>query len=251
MTTPRAPRVVGRDPLPAAVPGAWPARPPETWLLSVSGFTADLDADAPGKVLDAEERERAAAFVRAEDRERYVAAHLGLRQLLGAYLGVEPAAVAFTREPCPGCGGPHGRPAVPGHPLHFNMSHAGDLVLFAFAGGPVGADVEKVQPLSVVDQVTGSLHPRERAELAALPAAARPAAFARCWTRKEAYLKGIGTGLSQDPAADYVGTGVQPVPVGPWTLVDLPVGHAVPGAADGPAPDYAAALALREATRSG
>ncbi|MEK8173122.1 4'-phosphopantetheinyl transferase superfamily protein [Streptomyces sp. M19] len=55
-----------------------------------------------------------------------------------------------------------------------------------------------------------------------MPEAARPAAFARCWTRKEAYLKGIGTGLSQDPSVSYVGTGVDPVPVGPWTMADVP-----------------------------
>ncbi|MET7903983.1 4'-phosphopantetheinyl transferase superfamily protein [Streptomyces sp. NPDC005355] len=239
--TPRpAPRIVGREPLPTAVAGAWPrGGEPEIWLLSVSEFTAAMDPGAPGKILDAGERERVAKFVRAEDRERYTAAHMGLRQLLGGYLDLIPADVPFTREACPGCGGPHGRPAVPGTPLHFNMSHAGDLVLFAFAGTPVGADVENLQPASVVAQVAQSLHPRERAELDALPEADRPAAFARCWTRKEAYLKGIGTGLSQDPAIAYVGTGTEPVPVGPWTMADIAVREAVPGGFG-----YAAALAL-------
>ncbi|MEU0843156.1 4'-phosphopantetheinyl transferase superfamily protein [Streptomyces sp. NPDC005962] len=241
MTPARAPRLVGREPQPTALTGGWPqGGEPETWLLSVSGFTATLDTAAPGKILDAEERERAGRFLRAEDRERYTAAHMGLRQLLGGYLGVDPAAVPFTREDCPGCGGPHGRPAVVGTPLHFNMSHAGDLVLFAFAGTPVGADVEKLQPASVVAQVAQSLHPRERAELDALPEPERPAAFGRCWTRKEAYLKGIGTGLSQDPAKDYVGTGREPVPVGPWALIDVPVESG-----------YAAAMALRDPGRNG
>jgi 4'-phosphopantetheinyl transferase len=240
------PRVVGRAPLPAARTGSWQASAePEIWLLGVSEYTAAMDPAAPGKILDAQERHRAAAFHRQRDRERYAAAHLGLRELLGAYLGVDPAAVPFIREPCPGCGGPHGRPAVAGVPLHFNMSHAGDLVLYAFAGTPVGADVETVQPLSVVDQVAGSLHPSERAELAGLPASRRPEAFGRCWTRKEAYLKGIGTGLSQDPSVSYVGTGPDPVPVGPWTLADIPIG-AVSGVDTG----YAAALALRDATRA-
>ncbi|EFL22330.1 4'-phosphopantetheinyltransferase [Streptomyces himastatinicus ATCC 53653] len=241
MTPARAPRLVGREPLPTALAGGWPqGGEPETWLLSVSAFTAALDAAAPGKILDTEEQERAGRFLRAEDRERYTAAHIGLRQLLGGYLGVDPAAVPFTREDCPGCGGPHGRPAVVGAPLHFNMSHAGDLVLFAFAGTPVGADVEKLQSASTVAQVAQSLHPRERAELDALPTADRPAAFGRCWTRKEAYLKGIGTGLSQDPAKDYVGTGREPVPVGPWVLIDVPVDAG-----------YAAAMALRNPGRDG
>ncbi|MFC9220439.1 4'-phosphopantetheinyl transferase family protein [Streptomyces hygroscopicus] len=240
MTPPPAPRIVGREPLPAAVAGAWPqGGEPETWLLSVSGYTATMDAGAPARVLDAGERERAARFVRAEDGERYTAAHMGLRELLGAYLGLAPSDVPFTREACPGCGGPHGRPAVSGTPLHFNMSHAGDLVLYAFAGVPVGVDVEKLQPASVVDQVAESLHPKERAELDALARADRPAAFARCWTRKEAYLKGLGTGLSRDPAVNYVGTGLTPVPVGPWTMTDIPVDGAVAGGSG-----YAAAMAL-------
>ncbi|MFJ2200867.1 4'-phosphopantetheinyl transferase family protein [Streptomyces violaceusniger] len=240
MTPPSAPRIVGSEPLPTAVAGAWPqGGEPETWLLSVSRYTAAMDAGAPGTILDVEERERAAKFLRAEDRERYTAAHLGLRELLGAYLGMPPADVPFTRETCPGCGGPHGRPAVSGTPLHFNMSHAGDLVLFAFAGSPVGVDVEKLQPASVVDQVAESLHPKERAELDALAPADRPAAFARCWTRKEAYLKGLGTGLSRDPAVNYVGTGLAPVPVGPWAMTDIPVGEAISGGSG-----YAAAMAL-------
>lgn len=240
MTTSPAPRIVGREPLPAAVADGWPqGGDPETWLLSVSRYTAAMDAGAPGTILDAEERERAGKFLRAEDRERYTAAHLGLRELLGAYLGISPADVPFTREACPGCGGPHGRPAVSGTPLHFNMSHAGDLVLFAFAGTPVGVDVEKLQPASVVDQVAESLHPKERAELDALAPAGRSAAFARCWTRKEAYLKGLGTGLSRDPAVNYVGTGLSPVPVGPWEMTDIPVDGAIPGGSG-----YAAAMAL-------
>ncbi|MEU9793050.1 4'-phosphopantetheinyl transferase superfamily protein [Streptomyces sparsogenes] len=245
MTPPRAPRVVGRDPLPAAVAGAWPReRAPETWLLSVSRYISAMDQDRPGKILDADERERAGRFVRTEDRHRYTAAHLGLRELLGGYLDLDPATVPFAREACPGCGGPHGRPAVAGTPLHFNLSHAGDLVLLAFAGSPIGADVERVQPASVVAQVAGSLHPAERAELESLAEADRPAAFARCWTRKEAYLKGIGTGLSQDPALDYVGTGERPVPVGPWTLADIPGAHLEAAAADAGGPGYAAAYAL-------
>ncbi|WP_435243720.1 4'-phosphopantetheinyl transferase family protein [Streptomyces cucumeris] len=246
MTPPRAPRIVGSEPLPAALSGTWPHGGPETWLLSVSAYASAPETDDPDKVLDAEERERAGKFLREEDRLRYTAAHMGLRRLLGGYLDLEPAAVPFTREACPGCGVPHGRPAVPGHPLHFNMSHAGDLVLFAFAGSPVGADVEKLQPASVVETVAGSLHPSERAELDALAPGDRPAAFARCWTRKEAYLKGIGTGLSQDPSVSYVGTGPEPVPVGPWTLLDVPLADAVP-----PGSAYAAALALLDPGRAG
>ncbi|MEU8551559.1 4'-phosphopantetheinyl transferase superfamily protein [Streptomyces roseoverticillatus] len=190
------------------------------------------------RILDPAERSRAAAFVRDLHRDRYIASHVGLRLLLGAYLATDPAAVVLVREPCPGCGGPHGRPAAAGAPLHFNLSHAGDLAFFAFADTPVGADVEQLQPAGVVEDVARVLHPDETAELAALPAARRPEAFARCWTRKEAYLKGTGTGLSENPSVTYVGTGPGPASPAGWTLSDV---EAVPG--------YAAAVAVANARR--
>ncbi|MFF4160848.1 4'-phosphopantetheinyl transferase family protein [Streptomyces sp. NPDC001678] len=212
------PRELGRDPL----PGPWrPGGGPDVWLLRIpDGSSWPLDG------LDEEERARAAGFLRPLHRERFVASHVGLRRLLGAYLGLPPERVALTREPCPGCGGPHGRPAVAGaSPApHFNLSHAGELALFAFADTPVGADVEEEQPAAVVADVSRMLHPAETAELDALPEAERPAAFARCWTRKEAYLKGTGTGLAESPAVTYVGTGSLPVPPPGWTLADVDAG---------------------------
>lgn len=214
-----APRSLGDAP----PPGPWTPGPPHVWLLRI----ADGPAAPPEeyeRVLDDRERARAAAFVRDRLRERYAASHLALRRLLGAYLGADPAAVVLTREPCPGCGGPHGRPAVAGAPFHFNLSHAGDLALFAFADTPVGADVEEEQPPGAVAEVARALHPDETAELAALPEAERAAAFARCWTRKEAYLKGTGRGLSEPLSAAYVGTGPDPVAPPGWSLTDIVVG---------------------------
>lgn len=178
--------------------------------------------------LSAEERGRAAAFVRKADRDRYLVAHTALRRELGRRLGVRPGEVTLTREACPLCGGPHGRPSVPGHPLHFSLSHAGGLVLLAFAPVPVGVDVEVCPEPGLVADIAKTLHPGERAELANLPEPLRPVAFARCWTRKEAYLKGTGTGLGEDPSTTRVGTLESPEAVPGWTLEDIPVpaGHA-------------------------
>ncbi|NJQ02849.1 4'-phosphopantetheinyl transferase family protein [Streptomyces zingiberis] len=200
---------------------------PALWLVRVAEH-APYAAAVAGGVLDAAERGRAGAFVRAADRDRYRVAHLALRLLLGGYLDTEPRAVELVREPCPRCGGPHGRPAVSAGAPHFSLSHTGDLVLLAFADLPVGADVEEWPEERTVREVSAALHPGERAELAALPAGARRAAFARCWTRKEAHLKGTGAGLSGGLAATYTGTGPVPAPIPGWTLTDVPVppGHA-------------------------
>ncbi|MFI6944074.1 4'-phosphopantetheinyl transferase family protein [Streptomyces sp. NPDC050418] len=197
----------------AALP-AEPPTAPAVW--SVRG----LAGRAP--VLDAEERRRAAGFRRAEDRETYEAAHTALRVLTGAYLGEDPAAVRFVREPCPGCGGPHGRPALAHGPLHFSLSHTRGLALLAFALAPVGIDVELLPDEALVTDAAAALHPDEQRELRQLPAPGRPLAFARCWTRKEAYLKGTGEGIADGGLArTLMGTGPRPLPVEGWTVMDL------------------------------
>ncbi|MFD7975641.1 4'-phosphopantetheinyl transferase family protein [Streptomyces sp. NPDC059071] len=204
-------------------------------------------------VLDARERERAAAFLRPADRTLYTVAHVALRTVLGRLLGERPEDLRFTREPCPCCGEPHGRPAlavsVPEPPLHFSLSHTRGRVLIATAPVPVGADVElRPEPEAVKDLVS-VLHPSERAEIEAGIAAEagtgtgsagagqeaparRAAAFGRIWARKEAYLKGLGTGLGRAPHLDDLSTGAAP-PAG-WSLYDLPGG-----------PSHHAAIALR------
>ncbi|MEU6256049.1 4'-phosphopantetheinyl transferase superfamily protein [Streptomyces sp. NPDC047043] len=225
-------------PLPAvygerAMPGTWQHGPVQTWL--VDSRLSDPPAAGDHRVLDAYERGRARSFARETDRRHYVAAHTALRRLLGCYLGTDPAAVQFHREPCPCCGAPHGRPAVREAPLHFSLSHSDGVALLAFASHPVGVDVEKLPSADTVGLVAEWLHERERAELAALPVPERPAAFARCWTRKEACLKGTGAGLAQGLSHDYVGTGTHPAGIVGWTLLDV---SAPPG--------YAAACSVRD-----
>ncbi|MEV6314468.1 4'-phosphopantetheinyl transferase superfamily protein [Streptomyces sp. NPDC051776] len=228
-----APYRYGTDPLPGPPPGEGT----RVWLVDVAAHAKE--AAAQSHVLDDGERERAAAFLRAADRDRYQVAHVALRRLLGGYLGRDPAALEFLREPCPGCGKQHGRPALPGAPLHFSLSHSGDLVAIAVADTPVGIDVEELPAPHVVTEVASVLHEDEQAEIAAQPGALRPAVFARCWTRKEAYLKGTGIGLAEDLAATLVGAGPEPVDPPGWALADLPLPAELRA--------YAAACAVRRA----
>jgi 4'-phosphopantetheinyl transferase len=174
-------------------------------------------------VLDEQEQQRAARFVHDRDRRSYLSAHLALRHLLGRHLNLAPGELAFAREPCPLCDEPHGRPVVAGAgpAVHFSLSHSGELVLLGIAGAPVGVDVEEVPEEQVAADLSSRLHPAEQAEIAA---AEQPRlAFARVWARKEAYLKGIGTGLPRGLAVDYLGgTGLAPLPAG-WSVLDVPV----------------------------
>jgi 4'-phosphopantetheinyl transferase len=176
------------------------------------------------RVLTPAELARAARLRQPGDREAYLAAHVALRQLLGRYLGLPPRELAIDREPCPGCGGPHGRPRVPGSPVQFSLSRTEGLAVLAFAPGPVGVDVEPVpRSPARVARVASRLHDREQAELLALPAGRRPAAFARVWVRKEAYLKALGTGLGRSPARDYLGTRPEPAAPPGWRVADVTV----------------------------
>ncbi|MFJ7589413.1 4'-phosphopantetheinyl transferase family protein [Streptomyces sp. NPDC097617] len=188
------------------------------------------DADT---VLDAGEREKAARMRLPGLRHRYLAAHLGLRILLGGYLELPPQAVPLTREDCPCCGDAHGRPAVTGNPLHFSLSHTGDIAYIAVAALPVGVDIEMTPSPETVTDVIRSLHPDETTELNALTPAERPEALARLWSRKEACLKANGTGLALGLVHPYVGTHPTPPPLADYTLFDLPAPHG-----------HAAALAL-------
>ncbi|UNZ16735.1 4'-phosphopantetheinyl transferase superfamily protein [Streptomyces sp. 891-h] len=215
-----------------------PARSPAVQVVRVSEHAAATRVSGALAPLSAHEQERAAAFVRQADRDRYVVAHLALRRELGALLRLDPAEVRLTRADCPVCGGPHGRPTVPGDPVHFSLSHAGDVVMMAFAAVPVGVDVEEYPRVASARETMSALHPREQAELAAVEdAEALPAVFARCWTRKEAYLKGTGSGLGEDLSVTYVSALDEPAPVPGWQLTDLPAPSG-----------YAAAWALRQPT---
>ncbi|MFJ8846073.1 4'-phosphopantetheinyl transferase family protein [Streptomyces cyaneofuscatus] len=215
-----------RDPLPRGA-----VLSPEVWLVH-----ADAAAEF-AEVLDATERRRAAALRRPEDRATYQASHGALRVLAAARLGVDPARLAFHQEACPGCAGPHGRPVISGHPeLQFSLSHTGSLALIAFAPVPVGVDVEAVPEPDALRDLTAALHPQERTELGQVDPGWRAFAFTRCWTRKEACLKGTGEGIAGEGfARTVVGVGERPRPVPGWTLTDLRVGEG-----------HAAALAVRD-----
>lgn len=201
------------------------------WWLPVPPGTSSGRARS---VLDAAETERAGRVRRPERRHRFVLAHAGLRLLCGRYLGTAPGEVAFERAPCPRCGAGHGRPRLrDAGGLHFSMAHSGTAVLYAFSTAPVGVDLEAAPARPGLERTVGAwLHPGERRQLHRFPQAERPGAFLRLWVRKEAYLKGIGTGIAHGvngPPGSYDDE---------WALLDLgaPEGFVAAAAVRGGAP---------------
>lgn len=168
--------------------------------------------------LSGDEAAREGRFRHERDRRRFAVAHGQLRDILGFHLGRHPAEVAFAA-------GPGGKPEAP--PLLFSLSHSAELAVIAVSVGPdVGVDVERLR--RVHDAEAAAAFGLSPAEQAVLGDAATPGDFLRSWTRREAYLKGRGEGISAGQEADDVQAREQ------WDVRDLD-----------PAPGYVGALAVR------
>lgn len=141
--------------------------------------------------LSPDERERAERLRFAVHRRRFVRARAALRSILARYAGADPAALAFRY-------GEHGKPALAGQGPGFNLSHSEDVALCAVAAVRIlGVDVEwAARPVEHLTLAERFFAPGEVAALRAVPSEDVPAAFFACWTRKEAYVKATGLGLS-------------------------------------------------------
>jgi phosphopantetheinyl transferase len=155
--------------------------------------------------LPDDEQARAARFRIESAREEYLLGRLLLRGILAEYLGAEPGPLAY---------GPFGKPALPGSNLEFNLSHShGRLLVAVCADTPVGIDIEHVDPgIDPVSLARTGLPAADLDALLALPPEARHELFYRLWTRREAALKALGTGLGRAPEAllrQPLGNGVE------------------------------------------
>lgn len=150
------------------------------------------DPGWPGPAgLPAEERGRAEQFLREEPARRWVASRWALRRVLAEYLEIAPAAVRLEAAD-------RGKPRLAGGGgPKFNLSHAGGLALVAVAEREVGIDVERIEPERDLIALAGRALPSEDATaVQAAGAGERAAVFYAAWTRHEAKLKCLGTGLS-------------------------------------------------------
>jgi 4'-phosphopantetheinyl transferase len=194
------------------------------------------------EALTPDECARADGFRFKTSRDRFVAARGLLRAILGRYLGTHPGQLRFRY-------GPYGKPALDGETgknIRFNLSHANGLALYALARDrELGIDLEQVRPHSL-DQTIAEQYfsDQENAMLGVSSLHGGPEPFFRYWTRREAYLKARGEGLSGlSRRPDFSLEGGDPLPLGmteetnqrgvQWLLRDLD-----------PAPGYVAAIAI-------
>jgi 4'-phosphopantetheinyl transferase len=189
--------------------------------------------------LAPDERARAASFRFDRDRRRFSTARAVLRHVISAYLGCPPQHIRLHY-------GSHGKPRLSleeGAAIDFNVAHSDALALIALTQGRlVGVDLERIRPEIVTDALAAAiLSPAETVLFYSLTPEKRADAFFSIWTRKEAYLKATGDGLSRSldeietvSAADF--SAVCPEDnrcLDGWTVRAL-----------SPAPGYAAAVAF-------
>jgi 4'-phosphopantetheinyl transferase len=195
------------------------------------------------QILAVDELNRAERFHFSKDRQYFIVSRGLLRFILSRYLDSKPEHLRF-------CYGKHGKPrlvsANGSEKLSFNLSHSDGLALFAVASGrKIGIDVECIRTDFEYDQIAAQFFsPLEYSALKNLPEHMKPEAFFNCWTRKEAYIKARGDGLSHaldqfdvsfvpgEPAT-LLQTRGDPAGTSRWSLIDLQ-----------PEPGYAAAIAV-------
>ena len=144
--------------------------------------------------LSHSEAQRASRFRFDKDRNQFTIARGLLRTLLGQYLGTSATEIefAFSEKGKPSVAGP----AVSN--LQFNVAHSGELILLAFSRGRrLGVDIEQVRTDFATAEIADRFFSKSEVQcLRSIPASDRHEAFFRCWTRKEAYIKATGDGLS-------------------------------------------------------
>jgi medium-chain acyl-[acyl-carrier-protein] hydrolase len=235
----------------ALVPRRRAAGPPPAWqkATAVPALTTDevhvwrVPLEQPTNCLAAlrqtlstDELQRSERFYFEKDRKHFLAGRGILRMLLARYLDRDPAQLAFSYNP-------QGKPALAGpSELAFNLAHSHGLALVAVTRRrEVGVDLELIRPEFAGEQVAERFFsPVEVAALSTLEASRRQEAFFACWTRKEAYLKATGKGLSLaldsfdvsvvPGEAALLGTRHDPAAVRRWSMRDLDPGPGYAGA---------------------
>lgn len=189
---------------------------PASDLPTISVWAIGLDrqfGDEEGlaESLSSDEHSRARSFRHQADQRRYTVTRAALRDVLGDRLDRPPASLCFEYST-------HGKPELlsdqNGADLRFNVSHSGDVALIVVTTGVrIGVDVERVRPLQGLDAIISRFFSVEEIDaLSTLPVDERLNGFFACWTRKEAFVKATGVGLSTPLAQFAVTVGPQDDP---------------------------------------
>ena len=216
--------------------------PPRDWTLGADAVHLWRASLAPGaeelarlaRVLSEEERSRAERFRFPVHRDRFVAGRGIQRLLLARYLDADPASLVYRAAR-------HGKPEFAGpladRGLRFNVSNAGDRMLLGVTmERELGVDLEEVRPMSDALPIARRFFSAAENEVfAVVTEEERDAAFFACWTRKEAFIKAVGDGLTmpldsfdvtlrRGEPARLICTRPDPAEAARWTLREVDAG---------------------------
>jgi len=168
-------------------------QPNEVHVWTVNLAQPALQVEQLSTLLSYDERIRAGRFCFVEHANRYTVARANLRRILSRYTDLAPSLLQFQYTV-------NGKPFLANASIRFNLSHSSDLALVAVTRErEVGIDVERIRPDDdLLDAAEHYFAPVERIALRSLASEEQCFGFFRCWTRKEAYLKARGDGLSLD-----------------------------------------------------
>ncbi|HYV83682.1 MAG TPA: 4'-phosphopantetheinyl transferase superfamily protein [Pyrinomonadaceae bacterium] len=220
----------------------WTGPPPSPSLETGTVHVWRISLDQPDdrldrfrQTLDPDELNRASRFHFEKHRRHFIVARGFLRSVVASYLETLPETLRFSY-------GAYGKPELASeHVLRFNLSHSHEVALLAIAlDAELGVDVEQIRADFASEEIARRFFSRAEVEVFnALPQEEQVAAFFRCWTRKEAYIKAIGKGLSQalDAFDVTLAPGVQAEllraeedDVSRWLLYEIDVGEGYAGA---------------------
>jgi 4'-phosphopantetheinyl transferase len=239
LENPASPNSVGLNDLPGSLL-TLTADEVHVWHANLDDHVADHFRPC----LAEDEVARADRFHFARDRNHYVVARGLLRKLLAAYLGIDAAELQFTYAQ-------KGKPSLAtSHKsgVNFNLAHSQARAIFAFSQGrEIGVDLEFMREDLEAEKIAERFFSaREIEKLRTVPAELRKQAFFNCWTRKEAYIKARGEGLSlpldefdvsllPGEAAGLLRNYKEPSEVGRWTMqaVSVPDGYVAALVAEG------------------
>jgi 4'-phosphopantetheinyl transferase len=163
------------------------------WRVSLNQDAETIASMAA--LLSPDERQRAGRYYRPVDRDRFIAGRGILRKIISAYLALSPGQLRFTYNE-------YGKPAVSDEQndraLNFNLSHSAELILYAITRGRgVGIDIEYIrEDFATLEIAERFFSKDEVTALKSLPTDQRTMGFFNCWSRKEAFIKAKGMGVS-------------------------------------------------------
>jgi len=168
--------------------GPWRGARLQIWRVAVAGHSWPA-----GLLADPDERARAERYLNPGARNAFIACRTVLRQAASAATGLAPEALALPAKP-------PGKPAFsgPAAGIHFNIAHSGGTALVALSpNGPLGIDLEELRPLRDAEALARKAFTAGETE-ALVRRSFDVRAFFACWTRKEAVVKALGSGIARD-----------------------------------------------------